>query len=146
LERLGQHHGRVDDHHHPGHDLLRHRAAAPVGRPGVRGCGGLTDPLVRLAHSVLWPGVPGTEPPAGLLAALRDDRAAVGCVAQTVGPRRPELSAALQAANPHALIGIDEEGGSVTRLEAATGSTLPGAAQLGVVDDVEASTATGAEL
>src|SRR5690606_20854673 len=47
---------------------------------------------------------------------------------------------------PQALIGIDEEGGSVTRLETATGSTLPGAAQLGMLDDVTATRATGYEI
>src|SRR6185503_12265660 len=45
---------------------------------------------------------------------------------------------------------IDEEGGDVTRLEAATGSSYPGNAALGVVDDVELServaTSLGAEL
>ncbi|WP_173923390.1 glycoside hydrolase family 3 protein [Agromyces sp. Marseille-P2726] len=44
------------------------------------------------------------------------------------------------------LVGIDEEGGNVTRLEASTGSTLPGAAQLGFVDDTDATTAVGREL
>ncbi|AGW42518.1 glucosyltransferase [Leifsonia xyli subsp. cynodontis DSM 46306] len=44
------------------------------------------------------------------------------------------------------LLGIDEEGGTVTRLEAAHGSTLPGAAQLGRVDDAAVTRAAGAEL
>ena len=35
------------------------------------------------------------------------------------------------------LIAIDEEGGDVTRLEAATGSSYPGNGALGVVDDVD---------
>ncbi len=41
---------------------------------------------------------------------------------------------------------MDEEGGSVTRLESGSGSTLPGAAQLGALDDVVASERTGSEL
>ncbi|MDF2508548.1 MAG: hypothetical protein K0Q52_2407, partial [Microbacterium sp.] len=65
---------------------------------------------------------------------------------QNVGEGLPELSAAILDANPDALIGIDEEGGSVTRLESATGSTVPGAAQLGLLDDLIASERTGAEL
>ncbi|WP_243233375.1 glycoside hydrolase family 3 protein [Microbacterium sp. CIAB417] len=106
----------------------------------------MTDELTRLANAVLWPGFFGTEAPEWLLAELRDGLAGVVYFGQNMSERLPELSAALRAANPDALIGIDEEGGSVTRLESATGSTLPGAAQLGAVDDVEASCATGAEL
>jgi beta-N-acetylhexosaminidase len=48
------------------------------------------------------------------------------------------------------VVAIDEEGGDVTRLEAPTGSSYPGNAALGVVDDVELServaTSLGAEL
>ncbi|MEW1974551.1 glycoside hydrolase family 3 N-terminal domain-containing protein [Microbacterium profundi] len=111
----------------------------------------MTDELTRLANSVLWPGFFGTSlegdgAPAWLLAALEDDLAGVVYFGQNISAELPELSARIRAANPHALIGIDEEGGSVTRLEVATGSTLPGAAQLGIVDDVAATAATGAEL
>ncbi|UYO96406.1 glycoside hydrolase family 3 protein [Microbacterium sp. M28] len=106
----------------------------------------MSDELTRLANSVLWPGFLGTEAPEWLLAELRDGLAGVVYFGQNMSERLPELSAALRAAAPDALIGIDEEGGSVTRLESATGSTLPGAAQLGRVDDVTASRATGAEL
>ncbi|GAB2486309.1 glycoside hydrolase family 3 N-terminal domain-containing protein [Promicromonospora xylanilytica] len=42
-----------------------------------------------------------------------------------------ELSAALHAISPDLVIAVDEEGGDVSRLEAATGSSLPGAAALG---------------
>ena len=106
----------------------------------------MSDELTRLANSVLWPGFLGTEAPEWLLAELRDGLAGVVYFGQNMSERLPELSAALRAAAPDALIGIDEEGGSVSRIESATGSTLPGAAQLGRVDDVTASRATGAEL
>ena len=43
----------------------------------------------------------------------------------------------LRSERPDLLIAIDEEGGDVTRLEAATGSSYPGNGALGVVDDVE---------
>ena len=43
----------------------------------------------------------------------------------------------LHAARPGLLVAVDEEGGDVTRLEAATGSSYPGACALGAVDDVE---------
>lgn len=42
-----------------------------------------------------------------------------------------ELSDALHAISPDLVIAVDEEGGDVSRLEAATGSSLPGAAALG---------------
>ncbi|WP_314425205.1 glycoside hydrolase family 3 N-terminal domain-containing protein [uncultured Microbacterium sp.] len=106
----------------------------------------MTDDLERLANGVLWPGFFGTEAPSWLLDALRDGLAGVVYFGQNVGEGLPALSAQIVAANPAALIGIDEEGGSVTRLEASTGSTLPGAAQLGLVDDPSATEAVGVEL
>ncbi|GGD86947.1 glycoside hydrolase family 3 protein [Microbacterium murale] len=106
----------------------------------------MTDELTRLANSVLWPGFFGTEAPAWLRAALEDDLAGVVYFGQNISAELPALSAQIRAANPRALIGIDEEGGSVTRLEVGTGSTLPGAAQLGIVDDLAATESTGAEL
>ncbi|HWS50099.1 MAG TPA: glycoside hydrolase family 3 N-terminal domain-containing protein, partial [Microbacterium sp.] len=106
----------------------------------------MTDELERLASSVLWPGFLGTEAPEWLLGELRDGLAGVVYFGQNIGDGLSSLSASILAANPDALIGIDEEGGSVTRLESTTGSTLPGAAQLGALDDVAATQATGAEL
>ena len=106
----------------------------------------MTDELERLANGVLWPGFFGTEAPEWLRAELRDGLAGVVYFGQNVGEGLPALSAAILDANPDALIGIDEEGGSVTRLESATGSTVPGAAQLGLLDDLVASEKTGAEL
>lgn len=106
----------------------------------------MSDDLELLANRVLWPGFFGTEAPAWLLAELRDGLAGVVYFGQNIGEGLPALSAAILDANPDALIGVDEEGGSVTRLESATGSTLPGALQLGGLDDIEATRATGAEL
>jgi len=106
----------------------------------------MTDELTRLAHSVLWPGFFGTRAPQWLREALEEDLAGVVYFAQNISSDPAALSAEIHEANPHALIGVDEEGGSVTRLEAAAGSTLPGAAQLGILDDTRASEATGGEL
>ncbi|GGM41665.1 glycoside hydrolase family 3 protein [Microbacterium saperdae] len=102
--------------------------------------------LTRLANSVLWPGFFGTEAPAWLLDELRGGLAGVVYFGQNIGAGLPALSASLLEANPDALIGVDEEGGSVTRLESAEGSTIPGAAQLGLLDDLVATERTGAEL
>ncbi|WP_314645918.1 glycoside hydrolase family 3 N-terminal domain-containing protein [uncultured Microbacterium sp.] len=106
----------------------------------------MTDELERLANGVLWPGFFGTTAPAWLRRELRDGLAGVVYFAQNVGDGVAALSAEILDANPDALIGVDEEGGSVTRLESAGGSTLPGAAQLGALDDVTATERTGAEL
>lgn len=106
----------------------------------------MTTDFTRLANAVLWPGFFGTEAPTWLLKELSEGLAGVVYFGQNMGPDVAKLSAALREANPQVLIGIDEEGGSVTRLEAQTGSTVPGAAQLGVVNDVEATRATSAVL
>jgi beta-N-acetylhexosaminidase len=106
----------------------------------------MSTDLERLANGVLWPGFFGTEAPPWLLDELRDGLAGVVYFGQNVSDDLRSLSAWIVAANPDALIGIDEEGGSVTRLESASGSTVPGAAQLGVLDDLNATERTGAEL
>ncbi|GAA2904527.1 beta-N-acetylhexosaminidase [Microbacterium keratanolyticum] len=106
----------------------------------------MTDELTRLANGVLWPGFLGTQAPSWLTEELQNGLAGVVYFAQNMGPDVAALSAELRAANPRVLIGVDEEGGSVTRLEAGSGSTLPGAAQLGVLNDLAATRATGAEL
>jgi beta-N-acetylhexosaminidase len=46
------------------------------------------------------------------------------------------VSAELHAARPSVLVALDEEGGAVTRLEMRHGSSVPGNAALGAVDDV----------
>lgn len=106
----------------------------------------MSDDLTRLANGVLWPGFLGTRAPDWLLDELRDGLVGVVYFGQNISDGLADLSGEILAANPDALIGIDEEGGSVTRLETGTGSTLPGAAQLGRLDDAEATRATGAEL
>ena len=52
----------------------------------------------------------------------------------------------LRSEREDVLIAIDEEGGDVTRLEAATGSSYPGNGALGVVDDVELTERVAASL
>lgn len=54
-----------------------------------------------------------------------------------------ELSAAIRAANPRAVIAVDEEGGDVTRLHATDGSPVLGPAALGAADDIELTRAVG---
>ncbi|MGB3732161.1 glycoside hydrolase family 3 protein, partial [Microbacterium sp.] len=102
--------------------------------------------LRRLANGVVWPGFLGSTLPAWLEHELAAGLAGVVYFAQNLHGDAAALSARIHEIAPQALIGIDEEGGSVTRLETATGSTVPGAAQLGAVDDLEATRATAAEI
>lgn len=102
--------------------------------------------LERLANAVLWPGFLGRTVPGWLADALANGLAGVVYFAQNLDGDTPALSAEIHRIAPQALIGIDEEGGSVSRLETATGSTLPGAAQLGLLDDVDATRSTGYEI
>ncbi|MBO9627465.1 MAG: glycoside hydrolase family 3 protein, partial [Microbacterium sp.] len=90
----------------------------------------MTEEYTRLANAVVWPGFFGTTAPEWLLSELRDGLAGVVYFGQNIGDDVAALSAEILAANPAALIGVDEEGGSVTRLERGAGSTVPGAAQL----------------
>ncbi|MGH9212163.1 MAG: glycoside hydrolase family 3 protein [Acidimicrobiales bacterium] len=49
------------------------------------------------------------------------------------------VAARLRASRHGLLVALDEEGGAVTRLEATTGSSLPGNAALGAIDDPAAT-------
>ena len=93
------------------------------------------------------PGFVGTTPPEW----MRRRAPGLGGVclyARNVGS--PEqlagLNATLHELNPGLVIGIDEEGGDVTRLEAATGSSYPGNLALGAADDVALTRAVAAAM
>ena len=58
----------------------------------------------------------------------------------------PGLVAALRAEREDVLLAIDEEGGDVTRLEWREGSSYPGGAALGAVDDVAATESVAASI
>lgn len=103
----------------------------------------MTDSNRRGAASVLLPGFVGTELPAWLERRLRAGLAGVCLFGENiVSPAQVrELTAAIRAANPRALIAIDEEGGDVTRLFFDAGSPYPGNAVLGRLDDPETTAA-----
>ncbi|MBW8871464.1 MAG: beta-N-acetylhexosaminidase [Leifsonia sp.] len=90
------------------------------------------------AAGVLLPGFEGTELPEWLRARLSNGLAGVCLFATNVASPAQllELTDAIRAANPHAVIAMDEEGGDVTRLFQAVGSPYPGAAILGRLDDL----------
>ena len=110
----------------------------------------MIDPdVARLVRGVLWPGFLGRTAPDWLLRELDGGLAGVVYFGQNLSSDPTEvaaLSAELRDHRPEILIGVDEEGGNVSRLEAQTGSTLPGHAQLGALDDVETTRAVGAAL
>lgn len=106
------------------------------------------DTLTRDALTVLQPGFPGTTAPDWLLRRLGEGLASVGLFGRNIAS--PEqlaaLTAQLRAERDDVLVAIDEEGGDVTRLEVATGSSFPGNYALGAVDDVDLTRRVAHEL
>ena len=90
-----------------------------------------------LVAGVLLPGFSGTTVPAWLRARLGSGLAGVCLFGENIvdDDQVAGLCAQIRTANPAAVIAIDEEGGDVTRLYAATGSPFPGNAVLGRLDD-----------
>ncbi|GAA2071975.1 glycoside hydrolase family 3 protein [Streptomyces albiaxialis] len=107
-----------------------------------------TDTLTRDALAVLQPGFTGTAAPAWLLRHLGDGLASVGLFSRNIdsAEQLASLTAQLREVSPDVLVAIDEEGGDVTRLEARTGSSFPGNAALGAVDDTRLTRAVAHEL
>ena len=94
--------------------------------------------LERLASACIFPGFEGPVVPDWLRRRLAEGLGGVVLYAWNVEDREQlaALTAALRAERPDLLVAIDEEGGDVTRLEAATGSSYPGNAALGAIDDI----------
>jgi beta-N-acetylhexosaminidase len=94
-----------------------------------------------LALATLFPGFAGVaQPPAWLQALIVEGLGGVVLFRRNVDRRRGDrgvaaLTARLRADRADLLVAVDEEGGDVTRLDATTGSDLPGNAALGAVDD-----------
>jgi beta-N-acetylhexosaminidase len=103
----------------------------------------MTDQVRRLAAGVLLPGFIGTGPPGWLASAIGEGLAGVVYFGHNIADsvQLAALSASLHALRADLLIAADEEGGDVTRLHVRAGSSLPGNAALGVVDDLAATTA-----
>ena len=96
--------------------------------------------LLRDAGAVIQTGFEGHSAPDWMLRALESgELGGVALFGRNI-PGREELAAVtapLRAANPDVLITVDEEGGDVTRLEIAEGSSYPGNHALGYADDPE---------
>jgi len=80
---------------------------------------------------------PGIRPPDWLRRWLDDGLGGVLLFAENITDpaQLRALAADLRAHNPEVLIAADEEGGSITRVEARTGSSYPGNGALGAVGD-----------
>jgi len=104
--------------------------------------------LRRDALGVLMPGFVGTSLPDWLVSLLRDGLGGVCLFAHNVeSPSQVvSLTTAIHAANPRAVIAIDEEGGDVSRLHQHDGSPFPGNAVLGRLDDVATTRAVAHEV
>jgi beta-N-acetylhexosaminidase len=91
-----------------------------------------------LAAAVLLPSFPGTEPPDWVRRFLADGGGGITLFSYN-GPDYAAVCSSLRQERPDLLLAIDEEGGDVTRLESEHGSSFPGNAALGAIDDVEAT-------
>ena len=94
------------------------------------------DPRQVAAACVLGSFV-GTQAPQWLIDSVRDGLGGVLLFAQNVvdDAQVAQLCRELRDARADVVIAIDEEGGDVTRLDAATGSSTPSPAAFGIVDD-----------
>jgi beta-N-acetylhexosaminidase len=91
----------------------------------------------RLAAACLLPSFPGEEVPDWVLRLLERGLRGITLFAYNVrdAEQLASLTARLREVGGDLLLAIDEEGGDVTRLEAAAGSSFPGNFALGVADD-----------
>lgn len=109
----------------------------------------MPDAIRRLTLGCLLAGFAGQEVPAWLAQALADGLGGVVLFGSNIGDGTGldrltgELGA---AAGRDVVIALDEEGGDVTRLDARWGSTSPGAAALGTLDDPDATEAVYAAI
>lgn len=98
-----------------------------------------------LPAAVLLPGFTGLSLPDWLADRLREGLAGVCLFGGNIASRRQlrDLTDAIRAANPSAVIAVDEEGGDVTRLYYDRGSPYPGPAILGRIDDLSLTEEVG---
>ena len=97
----------------------------------------MSPDLELLASTCIFPGFEGPAAPDWVRRRLTEGLGGVVLYAWNVESHEQlaALTADLRSEHAGILVAIDEEGGDVTRLEAATGSSYPGNAALGAVDD-----------
>jgi beta-N-acetylhexosaminidase len=104
------------------------------------------DALGRAAAAALLASFPGERVPAWLLDRVAGGLGGVCLYGSNRGADVAAPASTIHDARPGVLVALDEEGGDVTRLEAATGSSVPGNAALGAVDDIDLTRAVAAAL
>lgn len=106
----------------------------------------MTTDVRALALHVLLPGFHGTTLPDDYRALLEEGLGGI-CYFGSNTAGGPDsiaaLSAAITAANPHAVVAVDEEGGDVSRLHTLEPSPVLGAAALGGAADLRLTEAVG---
>ena len=109
---------------------------------------GVDGSLRALAEAVLLPGFAGTTAPDWVRARVAAGLGGVVLFGRNVvdDEQVAALTAALRAERADVVVGIDEEGGDVTRLDAATGSDVPGPLALGAAGDLRLTAEVGAAL
>lgn len=102
----------------------------------------------KLAEAVLLPGFAGTTAPDWLRRRVAGGLGGVVLFGRNVvdDEQVAALTAQLRSERDGVVVGIDEEGGDVTRLDVNTGSFVPGPLALGAADDPELTTAVAAAL
>jgi beta-N-acetylhexosaminidase len=108
----------------------------------------VNDQLERQAAACLLPSFAGLLAPDWIRRWVERGLGGIVLFAGNVDDREQvsALTGALRAERAELVVAIDEEGGDVTRLEAATGSSYPGNLALGVVDDVELTRAVASAI
>ncbi|HKV30379.1 MAG TPA: glycoside hydrolase family 3 N-terminal domain-containing protein, partial [Candidatus Dormibacteraeota bacterium] len=106
------------------------------------------DALSRLARGCLLAGFEGTDLQAWIGRGLEDGLGGLVLYARNLSSpaQLARLTSAVHDTRDDTLIAIDEEGGDVTRLEAATGSSYPGNLALGRIDDVTLTHAVAGQI
>ena len=99
--------------------------------------------LDQLANACIFPSFPGDTVPDWAHRFLADGGGGIVLFSYNAPY---DVCRALRAERDDVLLAIDEEGGDVTRLESHTGSSYPGGAALGFVDDTDVTEAIGASI
>jgi beta-N-acetylhexosaminidase len=102
--------------------------------------------LRRLALGTLLASFPGAEVPSWMWRAVGAGLGGVCLYGSNRDADVAGVAAGLHAVRADVVVAVDEEGGDVTRLEAATGSSVPGNAALGAVDDEDLTRSVGHAL
>jgi beta-N-acetylhexosaminidase len=108
----------------------------------------MSESPAELASACLLPSFPGVEAPDWIRRFLSEGGGGIVLFAYNV-PSVEDLGSlcrALRSERDDVLVSIDEEGGDVTRLEWETGSSYPGGAALGALDDPDTTEAVAASI